>query len=312
VPAFVRACRQQIAALSAPLQVVSGFGAAAAPGSVVWMQSVHAAWMETSRRTRGPLGRLKQRLNPFHPIILHLERKLLAGRRYRKIIALTEQVRDDVEKFYGVQREDIVVIPNGFSPQEFSLAGVAKMRAPIRARLGYAEGAKVVIFVANELERKGFRPLLRAIARLGDPTVHLLAVGRLSASACESEICALGLSGRVKFTGATSEVADYFAAAEVFALPTQYEAWGLVVTEAMACGLPVLTSRLAGAAVTVQEPASGRLLDDPDDDAEIAQKLGALLRGEHAAAPEIAQAVSHYRWSELLTKYEEVLLAHSL
>ncbi len=177
-------------AAAAP-QVVAGFGAAANPGSVVWMKSVHAAWIEISRRTRGTLGRLKQRLNLFHPVILRLERELIGGRRYRKIIALTETVRDDILRHYAVPPEDIVVIPNGFAPEEFSLARVRAKRCPMRQQLGYADGDRVIIFVANELERKGFRPLLEAVARLDDPSLRVLAVGRLDEASCAGAVRAL-------------------------------------------------------------------------------------------------------------------------
>lgn len=311
VPAFARACRRQIASLPAAPQVVAGFGAAASPGSVVWMQSVHAAWIEISRRTRGSLGRLKQRLNLFHPVILRLERELIGGRRYRKIIALTETVRADILRHYAVPAEDIVVIPNGFAPEEFSVARVREKRAQMRQRLGYGDRDQVILFVANELERKGFRPLLEAVARLDDPTLRLLAVGRLDAASCANSIRALGLEGRVQFCGPTNDVADYFAAADCFALPTQYEAWGLVIVEALACGLPVLTSRLAGAAMVVHEGKTGELLDDPLDPVEIAQKLARLLHERGATSEVIAQSVLPYRWREVLARYEKTLVENA-
>jgi UDP-glucose:(heptosyl)LPS alpha-1,3-glucosyltransferase len=308
-PAFVRASRRELTSLQPRADVVAGFGAASMPGSIVWMQSVHAAWIEISRRTRNFFGRLKQRLNPFHRIILDLERELIGRRRYRKIVALTPQVRDDVMRLYGVPGDDVVVIPNGYCPREFSLEKARHSREPMRQRLGFTADDKVVIFVANEVERKGFHPLLEAMAQLDDSTVQLLAVGRLDAKACARRIARLGLTERVRFTGPTSEVADYFAAADVFALPTQYEAWGLVIVEAMACGLPVLTSRLAGASVAVCEGETGSLLDDPKNPAEIAQKLRPLLAGPHVSVANIARSVERYRWSHVLLDYEATLVA---
>ncbi len=241
------------------------FGCVCPEGGVYWAQSVHAAWLEEAKKFRAPLslGRLKQRLNPIHPVLLKLEERHLRARTYRKVIALTAQVQSDLLQYYGVPAEDVVVLPNGFAPAEFNVANSISSRAEMRAGLGYAESDRVVVFVANELERKGFAPLLRAVAQLGRPDVHLLAVGRLDAGAYRAEIEQLGLRDRVRFTGPTSEVARYYAAANVFALPTQYEAWGMVIVEAMAAGLPVLTSRLAGASVVVREGATGRLLEDP-------------------------------------------------
>lgn len=288
--------------------VHGAFGVESPPGGVLWVGSVHRAWLDISGRQRNLEGRLRQRCNLFHPVILGLERQCFGRRRYRKLIALTEQVKADLIRFYDVPAEDIVIIPNGYSPSEFNLDRRQELRGVMRSRLGYQEDQRVVIFVANELERKGFAPLLRAIAALKDPRICLLAVGRMRPDSYRTEIERLGMAKRVCFTGPTSDVATFYAAADLFALPTQYEAWGLVIVEAMACGLPVLTSRLAGAAITVQEGRTGELLDNPRDAGEIAVKLETLLAGAHVSGAEIAASVAPYAWSRVLQRYEQVLL----
>jgi UDP-glucose:(heptosyl)LPS alpha-1,3-glucosyltransferase len=306
---FARQVQRRLKERNGEYDVVASFGIQSPKGSVAWATSVHKTWIETSRGHRLLLGRMKQRLNPFHPVALAMERRFFGSRRYGKVIALTEEVKRDLLRFYGVPAEDVVVIPNGYSPSEFNVERVTRERAAQRSRLGYVESDKVIIFVANELERKGFGPLLRAMAALRDPRVHLLAVGRLDAWAYRDEIERLGLLERIRFTGPTNDVAGYYAAADVFALPTEYEAWGLVIVEAMACGLPVLTSRLAGAAVSVQEGCNGLLLDDPRDVTEIAGKLQKILGWQHASPEAISQSVVRYAWSEVLKDYERVLMS---
>ncbi|MEA3212764.1 MAG: UDP-glucose:(heptosyl)LPS alpha,3-glucosyltransferase [Chthoniobacter sp.] len=307
LPLFARESRSAICALAPRADVIASFGVAAPPGSVVWMQSVHAAWLKISQRSRPFWGRCRQRLNPFHPVVLAMEQRLLGGKRYRKVIALSEQVRSDIVRFHGVPESDIIVVPNGFSSAEFNPVRGVSNRARMRATLGYLPENKVVVFVANELDRKGFTPLLRAIASLRDSRVHLLAVGRLDPSQCRGTIASLGMSERVKFTGPSNEVADFYAAADVFALPTQYEAWGLVIVEAMASGLRVLTSRLAGAAVAVDEGRTGQLLDDPADVTEIAGKLRCLLEEDGPSPEEISASVARYEWAQVLQGYESIL-----
>ena len=307
LPLFVRDCRAGMRALPSPPDVVASFGIASPPDSVVWMTSVHAAWIEISQRSRPFWGRCKQRLNPFHPVVLAMERRLLKERRYRKVIALTEQVRSDVLRIYGVPENDVLVVPNGFASAEFNPARSASNRARMRTTLGYSPEDKVVVFVANELDRKGFTPLLRAIASLGDSRIHLLAVGRLDPGQCRQTIASLGMSERVQFTGPSNDVAEYYAAADVFALPTQYEAWGLVIVEAMASGLRALTSRLAGAAVAVDEGRTGQLLDDPADVTEIAGKLRLLLDGDGPSPEEVSASVARYEWAQVLQGYESIL-----
>lgn len=304
---FTRESRRVLARLEG-VESVGAFGVISPPG-VLWVQSVHAAWLEISAARRSWRGRLKQRLNPVHPYTIHLEKQMFAGRRYRHLIALSPQVRDDLMRFYQVPAADISVVSNGFAPAEFNL-GRRSERNAVREKLGIPHDARVVVFVANELERKGFGPLLRAIASLQRGDVHLLAVGRLDAHAYAGEIARLGMTPRVHFTGPSNDVAGFYAASDLFALPTQYEAWGLVIVEAMACGLPVVTSRLAGAAIAVREGETGLLLDDPDDETEIAGALRAFLGGAPASPEAISASVAPFSWSQVLLQYERVLLEH--
>lgn len=305
-PAYLRASRRVIDSMKPPTDVTASFGIAGPPGSVVWMQSVHAAWIQISRETRSRSGRVKQRLNPFHPVVLSMERRQLKGREYRRLIALTEQVKLDIQHHYGVPAGDIDVLPNGFSGREFRIRD-EQFRSDMRRRLGYGTDHKVIVFVANELERKGFTPLAQAVAQLADPSVRLLAIGKFSQRDAHAIAHRFGVADQVKFTGPTSEVADYYAASDIFALPTKYEAWGLVIVEAMACGLPVLTSRLAGAAVTVRDGTNGLLLDEPTDVDEIATGLRSLLDGRHGTPTDIAYSVQTYEWAHLLLEYERIL-----
>ncbi len=300
---FPRACGRAMHATGIAFDAHGAFGVMSPPGGTIWVGSVHAAWLRISRSQRDWRGRLRQLANPYHRYILALERQVFGGRQYRKLIALTDQVKMDLIEHYHVPPDDIAVLSNGYCPAEFNLERRQSQRHTVRAQLGLTEDQKTIVFVANETERKGFGPLIEAMARLDDPGVALLAVGRLDASRYRQRIAELNLTGRVHFTGPTDDVGRYYAAGDVFALPTQYEAWGLVIVEAMACGLPVLTSRLAGAAIAVDEGATGELLDNPRDEREIAEKLARLLDGHHCPVSQIAQSVESLRWPSILDKY---------
>jgi UDP-glucose:(heptosyl)LPS alpha-1,3-glucosyltransferase len=305
---FSRRTRRRVAQSLGQADVHSTFGIQCPHDGVLWVQSVHRAWLEISSRRRGLAGRLKQRLNPFHPIVLALEQRYYARRNYRKLIALTTQVKNDLMRLYSVPENDIVVLPNGFSPTEFNWERALAERDEVRSSLSISPDDQAVLFVANELERKGFGPLVRAIASMDSTRVKLIVVGKASLKPYESELRRLSLWERVVDVGPTNNVARYFAAADVFALPTQYEAWGLVIIEALACGVPVLTSRLAGAAIAVSEGRTGELLADPDDSAEIASKLGRLLRGGYDAPQQISESVATYAWPTVLKTYEQILI----
>lgn len=302
---FPRRSRNEIDRARPPFDVIAGFGALAPPGAVVWVQSVHRAWIETSRKNR-LAKRVRQALNPAHLIILQRERRYYQDRQYGRLIALTDQVKADLNRYYKVPSADVDILPNGYQPKEFNVLRCREDRAATRVRLGYGPGDRVIMFAANELERKGFFPLLDAVARLDQPDVHLLVVGKVSPETCVAAIRRTRLGGRVQFVGPSGDIAAMFGAADLFALPTQYEAWGLVVVEALACGLPVLTSRLAGAAIAVHEGETGELLDSPYDVDEIAAKLKVLLC--RRTNPEFhSQSVAAYAWNTVLEAYEEIL-----
>lgn len=309
---FLRAYQAAAAGCWAELRSGAGapvhaaFGVTSPPDGVLWVTSVHAEWLRISRASRNFLGRLKQRLNPFHPYILRLERDYYRGRKYRRLIALTPRVKSEVMEHYGVPAGDIDILPNGYNPDEFSVARRSSERHAVRAQLGYLPDDKVLLFVANELERKGFFPLLEALAALRSPQVKLLVVGKASLAGLGGRLARLGIQAQVRSVGVSADAGRYYAAADVFVLPTYYEAWGLVIVEALASGLPVLTSRLAGAAAAVRAD-TGILLDDPRDPAAIATGLDKLLRGGPIDPQRISESVESYRWPRLLERYEAIL-----
>jgi UDP-glucose:(heptosyl)LPS alpha-1,3-glucosyltransferase len=309
LPAIAFAWRSRRCAAKINADVTATFSVYGPPNAVFWAGSVHRAWLQTSQSQRNFWGRLKQKLNPFHPVMLAFERYYLAGRKYKKLIAYTQQVKSDFLNLYGVPEQDVVIIPNGYSPTEFNITQRDEKRRAMRSKLGYTTDDRIILFVANELHRKGFAELLRAFAAVGKPNEHLLAVGRASPAPFRARIESLGLTNRVRFEGSANNIADFYAAADIFALPTQYEPWGLVIVEALACGLPVLTSRLAGAALAIDEGKTGLLLDKPTDDHEVAAKLRRILDGGFADAATISASVAQFAWPRVLEQYESVLKA---
>jgi UDP-glucose:(heptosyl)LPS alpha-1,3-glucosyltransferase len=304
---YRRRATSALDALSGAFDVHASFGSQSPRGGVLWVPSVHRAAMDMILSRRGFMAGMKQRVNPDHLTRLRLEREYYADRAYAGLIACTERVRAELARYHDVPEEDVVVQPLGFDESEFNVRRRAELRSRARSELGLPESDKVVAFVANELERKGFDTLVRAVAGLREPDVHVLVVGRVSAGGYAVELERLGLTRRVRFAGPSNSVAYHHAAADAFALPTRYEPWGLAIVEALGSGLPVVTTRLAGASVAVEEGRTGRLLDDPDDASEAASALDWLLRGGAAPAEEISASVSSLAWPRVLERYEGIL-----
>jgi UDP-glucose:(heptosyl)LPS alpha-1,3-glucosyltransferase len=247
---------------------------------------------------------------PHHEVMLALEWSYFRTGRPRAVIAVSEVVAHEVVDLYRIPADLVTVVPNGFDPTQCSATRRVSLREERRATLGIRDETVVVLFVANELRRKGFGVLLDAVARLGNAPVEIHVVGRAPPTGYRHRIAELGVEGRIRYHGATSDIGLFHAAADLLVLPTQYEAFALTVVEALASGLPVITTTVPGAGDLVRHDGNGLLQQDATDAIELAALLELALDGSRrerwaAAAPE---AVAGYEWATLMAHYERVLL----
>ncbi len=295
----------------AQFDVLNTHGAVCPTGGVHWVQSVHRAWLERSKTFRPALSlaRIRQNLNPFHPVMLQLEETHFRMRRYRKIIATTEEVKGDLQRFYDIPAEDVSVVPNGFSATEFNPQRRAERRDAARKRLGLKADHVALLFVANELERKGFRTVLEAIRLLQSPRLRLLVIGRPHARTVREEARRFGVEAQVMSCGVTSDVAEFHAAGDLFVLPTQYEAFSLAILEALGSGVPVITSDVPGARNAICIGVNGFLINDPNDGEQLAEAIAVLLDDDTRSAfsARTPKTVEEFQWSSVLQRYEQIL-----
>jgi glycosyltransferase involved in cell wall biosynthesis len=280
--------RAQQALATLPADLVVGFGVESPPPDVAVVQSVHAAWLSVGGSVHTPIVDVPagaRRLLPRHQVLLGLERSYFHDPRLRRVLACSAATADEVTEQYGLPADRVGVMTNAFDPAEFNRDVQAAHRPRLRAELGLADEV-VALFVANELHRKGFATLLEAVAQVHDHRLRIELVGRAAPHAYADLIAELGLERRVRWNGPQSEVAPWYAIGDLFVLPTAYEPFGNVIVEALACGLPVITSRTAGASIAVHPGVDGWLLDDPTDAAELAAAI------QHAVAPGTLE-----RWS---------------
>ncbi|MEB3329763.1 MAG: glycosyltransferase family 4 protein [Candidatus Sericytochromatia bacterium] len=253
---------------------VHGQGASTTRCDLLTYHTVHAAWLEISAQLAGQpawLGPAK-RLWPFHRATIAIERRQAARHRGR-FHTCSQAVREEAIRHYGIAPERIAAIPWGIDLREFQPSAAA--RAERRAAWNLGDGP-VLVMVANELHRKGLAPLLQALALLGRGDVTLLVAGRADPRPWLPLVERLGLGRQVRFLG-SQPAAGCYQAADAFVMPTLYEGWSLVIGEALASGLPVVTSRAAGSSDLIRPGENGLLLDDPRDATAIAQALAAVL-----------------------------------
>ena len=262
----------------AALNTIS-LGANCPPGDVYLVQSVHRAFLRSARTV--PVAGYQvpaavRYLMPRHQVLLGLERSYFRSSHPRAVLCCSQREADDVQALYGTDPARLHVIPNGFDPKVFH-PQPSGVRAVTRTQMGAAQDDIVLLLMANELHRKGFGPLIEAVACVADPRLRISVVGRAGLGPYLDDLERLGLSDRVAWHGPTSDAASWYAGADVLVLPTQYEPFGLVIVEALATGLPVITTRLAGAASAVLPGVNGLLQTDPYDVHELAGLLREAL-----------------------------------
>jgi UDP-glucose:(heptosyl)LPS alpha-1,3-glucosyltransferase len=245
---------------------------------------------------------------PRHRVLLAMEAQYFRGGRPRRILCLSRQEVDALVHYYDVDPTVTTVVPNPFDPQQFNPERRTRDREAARAAMGIGEDEMAVLFIANELHRKGFGPLLGALSLSGEQRMAVHMVGKADIGPYRTMIHRLGLDGRVHVAGPSADVGWHLAAADLMVLPTQYEPFGLVIIEALASGVPVITSRLAGASEAIDHGSTGLILEDPYD----VEELAALLVQAAAADLEswgrrAAASVDAYRRDRVMPRVESVI-----
>ena len=216
---------------------------------------VHRAWLERRARFDNVLRKARAIFNPKHRGILRLEESLFAHAGARQVIANSQMVKDEIVRFYGYPERDVHVVYNGVPCSAF--ASAEGKRANTRASFGLRSDEIAVLFVGSGWSRKGLRFALRGIEACGIPQLRFLVAGRGNTLKYRSR--------RAQFLGVMPEATALYAAADIFLLPTIYDPFSNACLEALAAGVPVITTRANGFSEIVEEGKHGSILEEPDD-----------------------------------------------
>jgi UDP-glucose:(heptosyl)LPS alpha-1,3-glucosyltransferase len=172
-------------------------------------------------------------------------------------------------------------------------------RPEVRKDLGFSDNTFVLVLVGNDWKKKGLVALIEALALLKDIPLVLVVAGKDAAAPYQKRIQELGLEGKVMFQPSRSDVQWYYGAADVYVGPSLEDTFAQPPTEAMGCGLPVITTATNGTAEIMTDGVDGLVLQDPNDVAGLAEKIRWLyehpdLRDDMAA--QAAITASQYTW----------------
>jgi UDP-glucose:(heptosyl)LPS alpha-1,3-glucosyltransferase len=224
------------------------------------------------------------------------------------VVVNSLMVRSHFQRFYGIGPENLYVVPSSIDPGRFVDADRPRRRLEWRTRWGIGPEETVALFAAMNYRLKGLEPLLHATARLalhlemgeiprGNHSFRLVVAGHPRTAAYQRLARRLGIADLVCFLGPCREMRNAYFAADFLVHPTFYDPCSLVVLEALACGLPVITTRYNGASELLSPPRDGYVIADPHDHEELARCMGELLDGERRAACAQAARRAAAQWT---------------
>lgn len=225
--------------------------------------------------------RLKRQFSP-HYISWYKEMRELESRQYASrrgiFIAVSQMVQNHMQYYYNVEPSRQRLVYNGIDVNLFSKKNRTVHRMHIRQKLGLGEKV-LFLFAGHNPRLKGIRTALKAMALLkrDHPRAHLVVVGRGEVEIYKKMIEQWGIKEQVTFYGFVGDSMPYYMAADVLVHPTFYDACSLVVMEAWASGLPVITTKYNGAAELMTPGKQGLLLRDPKNAYELANQMKLFL-----------------------------------
>jgi UDP-glucose:(heptosyl)LPS alpha-1,3-glucosyltransferase len=281
---------------------------------------VHWAWFWRSLKAyENPalwvvkfLGRV---LSPKQWVSGWIENAPYRRRNFREIIAISDMVKQDMIRWYQIPEERIHVVYNGVDVERFHPRN-RQYREEVRRRHGIGDDL-VILFVSNNFRMKGLNFLIKALAKVkkgSHPPFKLLILGR------DRQNSHLGLAREkeifeeVIFAGSTNEPEKYYGASDFLVHPTFYDACSLTVLEALASGLPVITTYANGASGIITQGQEGFVITDPREDQVLADDILLLLNRENLekasiAARRLAESYSLERnWREMDGLFKKSLL----
>jgi UDP-glucose:(heptosyl)LPS alpha-1,3-glucosyltransferase len=259
-------------------------------------QDIYRAGEGTHRGYLDAMERGRARANPYHAAVSALETRIFGLRTARHIVAISRQGKTEIESRYATPAERVSLIYNGVDLARFHPDHRARFGRATREALGIGAEEWMVLFVGSGFERKGLGPLLEAMAICRERRARLVIAGRGNAAPYRRLAAGLGVQSRLVWTGARADIERLYAAADLVAIPSRYEPFGNAHLEALASGVPVLTTARAGGSEVVTTGRNGWVVPAPEPHA-IAAGLAALRDADvpalRQAARESAEPFTH-------------------
>ena len=283
--------------------------------------SVHIVFAEFVRmaepelRLRGNPLRFWPRLihrRLYYRLVIFLERHMYTNPK-TGLILIAKKTAADLKRHYGIAGP-LPVVYIGLDHKIFNMELRLHNRPEVRSQLGFGDDTFVLVLVGNDWKKKGLVALIEALAQLKELPLVLVVAGKDDPAPYQRRIRELGLEGRVTFEPSRADVQWYYAAADVYVGPSLEDTFAQPPTEAMACGLPVITTATNGTAEIMTDGVDGLVLEDPNDVAGLAAKIRWLYENPALCtrmSEQAARTSQAYTWDrngvEMRTIFAEAL-----
>ncbi|CAQ86445.1 MULTISPECIES: glycosyltransferase family 4 protein [Photorhabdus] len=219
---------------------------------------VHRRWL-LQRAKILPKWRATWLLNDrYHRYVMDAEKEMYSAPELKKVICNAEMIKKELVEDFNLAEDKISVIYNAIDHKKFYPAN-EQTRLQLRKKNYIPVNTKCLIYVGSGFERKGLASAIKAIARTGD---YLLVIGKDKEQKKYFALAnSLGCNERIRFMGLQKHTLPFYQMADALLLPTLYDPFPNVILEAMACGLPVITSTTCGGSEFVIQEKNGFVCD---------------------------------------------------
>lgn len=248
-------------------------------GIVTLAGGAHKHYIEVVKKNSGLLKKILINLSPYNFYICFLEKRRFRNNIAMPVITNSQFAKNGITTFYPIKTDKIYVIYNGVDSNLFTPKKKNTDGKRLRSKLEIPENDCIILFVGNDLKRKGLGYLIKALSILkakGMKKFRLLVVGNGKQFNYKLMAQKERVEKEIYFLKYSETIDEYYASADILVLPTIFDPFSNVVLEAMASGLPVITTYNNGASEIIEDGISGMIVKVSDIVNELVAKISFL------------------------------------
>lgn len=257
---------------------------------------------------------LKYLTSLVHLAMRWLEEQIFKEGNCKIYITNSSLIKEQIIEYFNISSEKIRVIYNGVDTTRFN-PEIKVYRRAMRDKYKIGNDEIVLLFISNNWERKGLSTIIESLPKTEIEKIRVVIVGRGGKRKYISLLKKrrIGLD-KLIFTGSSEEIEKYYGMADIFVLPSRYEPFSNVCLEAMACALPVITTKMNGASELIRNGVNGFILNDWRDPHILADLIKILSQYQirEEIGEKAAETAKEYTWERHIKETVEVFRSYQL